>query len=139
VEDIEERPGRSRVRYLSASCLFDLLTYRRIPSYGHGVLRKSDPRFMALQAFCDTRPELVASPIIQLVKKACKGCPPIPPTLLMKLIRPSKSLLECYLSMARYVELTDVDNGYFTVDAAPRRRILTRMSTLRLVCGTPQR
>lgn len=38
-------------------------------SYGHGVLRKSDPRFIALQEFCDTRPDLLKSPTIQLVKK----------------------------------------------------------------------
>ena len=38
-------------------------------SYGHGVLRKSDPRFIALQEFCETRPDLRASPIVQLVKK----------------------------------------------------------------------
>lgn len=43
---------------LSASC-----------RYGHGVLRNPDPRFMALQEFCETRPELLADPIVQLVKK----------------------------------------------------------------------
>lgn len=37
--------------------------------YGHGVLRNPDPRFIALQEFCDTRPELLADPVIQLVKK----------------------------------------------------------------------
>jgi hypothetical protein len=37
--------------------------------YGHGVLRNPDPRFMALQEFCDARPELMSSPIIQMVKK----------------------------------------------------------------------
>ena len=42
-----------------------------VPGYGHGVLRKSDPRFIALQEFCDTRPDLLASPTIQLVKKVC--------------------------------------------------------------------
>ncbi|KAG8978410.1 hypothetical protein FRC05_010655 [Tulasnella sp. 425] len=41
-----------------------------IPGYGHGVLRDPDPRFTALQNFCDVRPELKNSPIIQLVKKA---------------------------------------------------------------------
>jgi citrate synthase len=39
-------------------------------SYGHGVLRNPDPRFIALQEFCDARPELQESSIIQLVKKA---------------------------------------------------------------------
>ncbi|KAH9079484.1 citrate synthase [Lactarius deliciosus] len=40
-----------------------------VPGYGHGVLRKSDPRFIALQEFCDTRPDLLESATIQLVKK----------------------------------------------------------------------
>lgn len=39
-------------------------------SYGHGVLRNPDPRFMALQEFCNSRPELKDSPIIQMVNKA---------------------------------------------------------------------
>jgi citrate synthase len=38
-------------------------------SYGHGVLRNPDPRFTALQEFCNSRPELKDSPIIQLVNK----------------------------------------------------------------------
>ena len=38
-------------------------------SYGHGVLRSPDPRFIALQEFCETRPQLLADPVIQLVKK----------------------------------------------------------------------
>lgn len=40
-----------------------------VPGYGHGVLRKSDPRFVALLQFCDSRPDLLASPIVQMVKK----------------------------------------------------------------------
>ena len=43
----------------------DLLILR----YGHGVLRNPDPRFVALQEFCKTRPDLQASPIIQLVQQ----------------------------------------------------------------------
>ncbi|KAH9997208.1 citrate synthase [Russula vinacea] len=46
-----------------------------VPGYGHGVLRKSDPRFIALQEFCDSRPELLASPTIQLVKKTFEVAP----------------------------------------------------------------
>lgn len=38
-------------------------------SYGHGVLRSPDPRFTALQKFCETRPALLEDPVIQLVKK----------------------------------------------------------------------
>lgn len=46
-----------------------------VPGYGHGVLRKSDPRFIALQEFCDTRPDLLKSPTIQLVKKTYEVAP----------------------------------------------------------------
>ncbi|KAJ7582783.1 citrate synthase-like protein [Mycena floridula] len=46
-----------------------------VPGYGHGVLRNPDPRFMALQEFCDARPALYASPIIQLVKKTYEVAP----------------------------------------------------------------
>ncbi|KAI0029863.1 citrate synthase-like protein [Vararia minispora EC-137] len=48
-----------------------------VPGYGHGVLRKSDPRFIALQQFCDTRPDLLASPTIQLVKKTFEVAPDV--------------------------------------------------------------
>ncbi|KAL0572936.1 hypothetical protein V5O48_009026 [Marasmius crinis-equi] len=37
-----------------------------VPGYGHGVLRSPDPRFIALQDFCESRPDLLKSPIIQL-------------------------------------------------------------------------
>ena len=40
-----------------------------VPGYGHGVLRSPDPRFIALQHFCEARPELENSPMIRLVKK----------------------------------------------------------------------
>ena len=40
-----------------------------VPGYGHGVLRNPDPRFVALQEFCDAHPELGESPVVQLVKK----------------------------------------------------------------------
>jgi len=40
-------------------------------SYGHGVLRAPDPRYIALQEFVETEPELLNSPIIQLVRKVC--------------------------------------------------------------------
>jgi hypothetical protein len=42
------------------------------PRYGHGVLRSPDPRFVALQKFCNSRSELSESPIIKLVKKVYK-------------------------------------------------------------------
>lgn len=46
-----------------------------IPGYGHGVLRDPDPRFTALQQFCEVRPELRDSPIIQLVKRTSEVAP----------------------------------------------------------------
>ncbi|KII89205.1 hypothetical protein PLICRDRAFT_53670 [Plicaturopsis crispa FD-325 SS-3] len=46
-----------------------------VPGYGHGVLRSPDPRFIALQEFCDSRPDLQDSPIIQLVKKTYEVAP----------------------------------------------------------------
>ncbi|KAG8988748.1 hypothetical protein FRB93_003990 [Tulasnella sp. JGI-2019a] len=48
-----------------------------VPGYGHGVLRDPDPRFTALQQFCDVRPELKDSPIIQLVKKTSEVAPSV--------------------------------------------------------------
>ena len=39
-----------------------------VPGYGHGVLRSPDPRFIALQKFCESRPELKESPIVKLVQ-----------------------------------------------------------------------
>lgn len=48
-----------------------------VPGYGHGVLRNPDPRFMALQEFCDTRPELSSSAIVQLVKKTFEVAPDV--------------------------------------------------------------
>ena len=43
--------------------------------YGHGVLRDPDPRFTALQTFCEVRPELQDSAIIGLVKKTSEVAP----------------------------------------------------------------
>ncbi|KAF8163236.1 citrate synthase-like protein [Crassisporium funariophilum] len=48
-----------------------------VPGYGHGVLRNPDPRFIALQEFCDTRPELKNSPIIELVNKTFHVAPDV--------------------------------------------------------------
>ncbi|KAI0647157.1 citrate synthase-like protein [Trametes meyenii] len=48
-----------------------------VPGYGHGVLRNPDPRFMALQQFCDTRPALLEDPIVQLVKKTYEVAPAV--------------------------------------------------------------
>jgi len=46
-----------------------------VPGYGHGVLRNPDPRFIALQEFCETRPELKNSPIVDLVQKTFEVAP----------------------------------------------------------------
>ena len=45
--------------------------------YGHGVLRDPDPRFFALRTFCEVRPELKDSPIINLVKKTAEVAPSV--------------------------------------------------------------
>lgn len=50
---------------------------RVVPGYGHAVLRMPDPRFSALSRFCDTRPELKNSPIVQLVQKTSKVAPEV--------------------------------------------------------------
>ncbi|KAJ7172555.1 citrate synthase [Mycena filopes] len=44
-----------------------------VPGYGHGVLRNPDPRFIALQEFCDARPDLQESSIIRLTYEVAPG------------------------------------------------------------------
>lgn len=46
-----------------------------IPGYGHGVLRKPDPRFKALIDFAAARPDIAANPIFKLVKKNSEIAP----------------------------------------------------------------
>ena len=41
---------------------------RVIPGYGHGVLRKPDPRFEALMDFAAARPHIYKDPVFKLVK-----------------------------------------------------------------------
>lgn len=49
---------------------FELLTTTLFKtSYGHGVLRSPDPRFVAIQQFCERFPKLQASPIIKIVQQ----------------------------------------------------------------------
>jgi len=48
-----------------------------VPGYGHGVLRNPDPRFIALQEFCATRPDLKDSPIIRLVNMTSEVAPDV--------------------------------------------------------------
>ena len=67
LEDAEGRTGCSRVRNNSET--WTVLSMLPASSYGHGVLRSPDPRFIALQEFCETRPELKNSPSVNLVKQ----------------------------------------------------------------------
>ena len=46
-----------------------------VPGYGHGVLRKPDPRFETLMAFASSRPEIAKDPLFQLVKKNSEVAP----------------------------------------------------------------
>lgn len=58
--------------------LWDTLKSGRVvPGYGHGVLRKPDPRFEALMDFADTRPDVLANPVFQLVKKNSQIAPAV--------------------------------------------------------------
>jgi len=46
-----------------------------VPGYGHGVLRSPDPRFIAIQEFCLSQPDLKDSPIIELIQKTSDVAP----------------------------------------------------------------
>ena len=48
-----------------------------VPGYGHGVLRKPDPRFETLMAFASARPEIAKDPLFQLVKKNSEIAPAV--------------------------------------------------------------
>ena len=48
---------------------------RVIPGYGHGVLRKPDPRFKALIDFASARPDIAADPVFRLVEKTSQIAP----------------------------------------------------------------
>jgi len=50
---------------------------RVIPGYGHGVLRKPDPRFKALMDFAAARPAIASDPVFQLVKKNSEIAPDV--------------------------------------------------------------
>lgn len=56
--------------------LWDVLNSGRvIPGYGHAVLRKPDPRFAALMAFAESRPDVSANPVFRLVKQISEVAP----------------------------------------------------------------
>ena len=46
-----------------------------VPGYGHGVLRKPDPRFKALLDFGDAREDIAKNPVYRLVKKNSEVAP----------------------------------------------------------------
>ncbi|ETN38268.1 2-methylcitrate synthase, mitochondrial [Cyphellophora europaea CBS 101466] len=46
-----------------------------VPGYGHGVLRKPDPRFKALIDFGDAREDIASNPVYRLVKKNSEIAP----------------------------------------------------------------
>lgn len=46
-----------------------------VPGYGHGVLRKPDPRFKALIDFGDSREDIAKNPVYRLVKKNSEIAP----------------------------------------------------------------
>lgn len=46
-----------------------------VPGYGHGVLRKPDPRFEALMDFASTRKDILENPVFRLVKKNSEIAP----------------------------------------------------------------
>lgn len=50
---------------------------RVVPGYGHGVLRKPDPRFEALISFAATRPAIAADPLFRLVAKNAELAPTV--------------------------------------------------------------
>ena len=54
---------------------YTLLSGQVIPGYGHGVLRKPDPRFRALTDFADAREDIAANPVYRLVKKISEIAP----------------------------------------------------------------
>lgn len=48
-----------------------------IPGYGHGVLRKTDPRFVALVDFAQARPAIANDPVFKLVLKNSRIAPEV--------------------------------------------------------------
>ncbi len=48
---------------------------RVVPGYGHGVLRKPDPRFEALMDYASARPKIAADPVFRIVKANSEVAP----------------------------------------------------------------
>lgn len=68
------RAVKSSLGELSPSIIISVYSLHAY-SYGHGVLRKPDPRFIALQQFSSSRAELKDSPIIKLVNRTSEVAP----------------------------------------------------------------
>lgn len=109
-------------------------------SYGHGVLRKSDPRFIALQEFCDTRPDLLKSPTIQLVKKVRLPADELPrisalTTFVRKTYEVAPGVLTEHGKVSRrtHAKLCGTNSCTFMTDTPNRLRIRGPMLTLPLV------
>ncbi|OAA60256.1 citrate synthase [Niveomyces insectorum RCEF 264] len=50
---------------------------RVVPGYGHGVLRKPDPRFEALMDYAAARPAIAADPVFRIVKANSEIAPQV--------------------------------------------------------------
>lgn len=71
-EQISEKYTHEDVReYLWAT----LKSGRVVPGYGHGVLRKPDPRFEALMDYASARPAIAADPVFRIVKANSEVAP----------------------------------------------------------------
>ncbi|KGO73248.1 Citrate synthase-like, core [Penicillium italicum] len=78
VNAMQEKIGTNFTDEDVRTYLWDTLKSGRVvPGYGHGVLRKPDPRFEALMDFAATRPEVLANPVFQLVKKNSEIAPSV--------------------------------------------------------------
>ncbi|PYI10720.1 citrate synthase Cit1 [Aspergillus sclerotiicarbonarius CBS 121057] len=73
---MQEKIGTQLTDESVRTYLWDTLKSGRVvPGYGHGVLRKPDPRFEALMDFAATREDVLANPVFQLVKKNSEIAP----------------------------------------------------------------
>ncbi|CCU99999.1 unnamed protein product [Malassezia sympodialis ATCC 42132] len=76
--ELEKAVGSKPTDQQITDYLWDTLKSGRVvPGYGHAVLRQPDPRFTALSQYCDTRPELQESSIVQLVQRLSKLAPSV--------------------------------------------------------------
>lgn len=70
VQKMQKKVGNNATSADVEEYLWSLLKSGQvIPGYGHAVLRKPDPRFDALMAFAESRPEVKKSDVFKLVKK----------------------------------------------------------------------